>query len=138
VKSTSDQASSLAEKKAPIYQSKEASKLAQLLKAEILRNKPDYRITPAQERKWVATADLMIRRDRRTPERIAELIRWVQGDEFWMSNIVSMDKLREKFDVLELKANGSHQPAKTKPVNAADQVRKSLGLPITAPIGGGV
>jgi hypothetical protein len=92
--------------------SKEASRLAQLLKTEIRRNKPDFRITPAQERKWEQTADRMIQLDHRNYERIADLIRWAQRDEFWMSNILSMDKLREKFDALELKmelTTGGHR-----------------------------
>lgn len=45
----------------------------------------------------------MMRRDGRTEESIATLIRWAQHDEFWMSNILSMDKLRQKFDQLDLK-----------------------------------
>lgn len=74
----------------------------------------------------------MIRLDKRSPERIAQLICWAQHDEFWMLNILSMDKLREKFDALELKAHGgkSHRaPESAKPVSAAEQMRKSLGVP---------
>ena len=85
--------------------SQDACNLAALLKSEILRNKPDYRITPAQTRKWELTADRMLRIDGRTSEQIAELIRWVQRDEFWMANVLSMDTLREKFDQLTMKAD---------------------------------
>jgi hypothetical protein len=95
---------------APKENSKEASpsanRLASLLAAEIHRNKADYRITPAQQRNWGKVADLMMRRDGRTEEQIADLIRWVQRDEFWHKNILSMDKLREKFDQLEMKRAG--------------------------------
>lgn len=83
--------------------SPEAETLAELLKSEILRNKPDYRITQAQFRKWVVTADRMLRLDGRSENQIAELIHWAQHDEFWMGNILSMDRLREKFDQLEIK-----------------------------------
>jgi hypothetical protein len=75
-----------------------------LLKSEILRNKPDFRITPSQLRKWELTADRMLHLDRRTLEQIAGLIRWVQHDEFWMANVLSMDTLRDKFDQLAMKA----------------------------------
>jgi hypothetical protein len=34
--------------------------------------------------------------------RGGNLIRWVQRDEFWMTNILSMESLREKFDRLSL------------------------------------
>jgi hypothetical protein len=50
----------------------------------------------------------MLRLDGRTPEQVAKLIRWVQQDEFWMANILSMDTLREKFDQLELKRDCSN------------------------------
>jgi hypothetical protein len=46
--------------------------------------------------------------DKREPQQIADLIRWVQRDEFWMANVLSMDTLREKFDQLELKRECSN------------------------------
>lgn len=84
--------------------SHDANRLANLLKSEILRNKPDYRITMPQERNWAKTAQLMLTRDRRTPEQIENVIRWVQKDEFEMANVLSMDKLRARFDQLEMKS----------------------------------
>jgi hypothetical protein len=84
--------------------SREAVKLAALLKAEILSNKPDYRITQLQERKWTLAADRMLRIDKRKFEEAWELIRWVQKDEFWSRNVLCMDTLRKKFDQLSLNA----------------------------------
>ena len=105
--------------------SREATKLASLLKAEILRNKCDYKITQAQERRWVVAADRMLRIDKRNPEEAAELIRWAQRDEFWMANVLSMASFREKFDQLALKKSqpvrngrngkGYHSGAPQKP-----------------------
>jgi hypothetical protein len=125
-KTSSDVAGSGAQK--PKTQPSTAGlRLAQLLKTEILRNKPDYRITPAKEWNWALTADRMVGLDGRDPEAIANLIRWVQKDEFWMTNILSMDKLREKFDALELKASGPRQKiAIVKSVSAVEQKRKLL------------
>ena len=82
--------------------------LAELLRREILGNKPDYRITERQMENWARTADLMLRRDGRTEQQISDLIRWVQHDDFWKTNVLSVDKLRQKFDQLEMKsrANG--------------------------------
>jgi hypothetical protein len=97
----------------------EARKLAALLQGEIRRNKPDYRITPGAQRKWAITADRMLRLDARSYDRIAELICWCQADEFWQSNILSMEKLREKFDALEMKARngrGNGKPSITEVV----------------------
>jgi len=102
--SRSDQGGTPTSKKAAKPPSHEACKLAALLKSEILRNKPDYRITPAQIRKWELTTDRMLLLDGRSPDQIAELIRWVQHDEFWMANVLSMDTLRDKFDQLSMKA----------------------------------
>jgi hypothetical protein len=101
---SSDQAKLPSQGKTTQPPSQQACKLAALLKSEIRRNKADYRITPAQERKWEITAQRMIDIDKREPEQIAKVIRWVQHNEFEMVNVLSMDKLRERFDQLELKA----------------------------------
>jgi len=99
----SDQASSPVPRKATKEPSQDAWRLAAKLKAEILRNIPDFRITPAQERNWAIAAQRMIEIDKRDPGEIAEVIEWAQRDEFWMSNILSMEKVRKQFDVLQLK-----------------------------------
>jgi hypothetical protein len=83
--------------------SQEACRLAALLKSEILRNKADFRVTPKQERNWAVTAQRMIDLDDRKSGEIEKLIRWAQRDEFWRTNILSMDKLRDKFDQLQMK-----------------------------------
>jgi len=101
---------------------REATRLANLLAAEILNNKPDYRITPSALRNWTVTADRMIRIDERDPEKIADLIRWVQQDEFWMSNVLSMDTLREKFDQLAMKRELDVKHKKPSPVNGKSPI----------------
>jgi len=88
--------------------SQEARRLAVLLKSEILCNKADFRVTPAQERNWSVTAERMLDIDKRESQQVADLIRWVQRDEFWMANVLSMDTLREKFDQLTLKREHSN------------------------------
>jgi hypothetical protein len=90
--------------KATAKPSHEAEKLAALLAGEVRRNAPDFRITPGKQRSWTKTADRMLRLDHRSYDDVADMIRWVQADEFWHSNVLSMDKLREKFDQLLLKA----------------------------------
>jgi hypothetical protein len=113
--------------------SREAVKLADLLKSEILRNKSDYRITQQQERKWAITADRMLRIDKRKFEEVAELIPWVQRNEFWMANVLSMEKLREKFDQLMMAARAkSHAQASSAQklpsdyVPASEQMKREL------------
>lgn len=124
---TSSDRADFSSKKEPQKQlSQDAFRLAQLLKAEILRNKPDYRITPAQESSWARTADRMIRLDHRGVEKIAEIIRWTQRDEFWMANILSMSKLREKFDSLELRAAGRRKSIPTANIISDNPATRAL------------
>ena len=83
--------------------SEKADTLASLLRQRILENNPAAKITDNQKAKWAREADLMMLCDRRTEAQIRELIEWSQKDSFWLSNILSMRKLREKFDQLTLK-----------------------------------
>ncbi|QHS22019.1 DUF4373 domain-containing protein [Virgibacillus sp. MSP4-1] len=53
--------------------------------------------------KWAQDCRRMHEQDQRTYEQIEWLIRWSQADSFWKSNILSMDKLRKKFDQLIIK-----------------------------------
>ena len=53
---------------------------------------------------WINSCRLMRERDGRTAEEIKAMIDFSQFDSFWKSNILSMAKLREKFDQLWLKA----------------------------------
>ena len=76
-------------------------RLSELLLNLILSRKPDFKRPNLQS--WAKHIDRMIRLDRRTPERIEQVIRWCQQDSFWQSNILSTEKLREKFDQLDLK-----------------------------------
>lgn len=53
---------------------------------------------------WHDAARLMLDRDGRTEQEVHGAIDWCQQDEFWRSNILSMPKLREKYDQLRLQA----------------------------------
>ena len=72
----------------------------------ILKNNPSAKITASQGKSWARDADLMLRRDGRTEGQVLEVMDWSQGDNFWKSNILSMGKLRQKFDQLTLKMGG--------------------------------
>src|SRR5207248_2117329 len=76
-----------------------------LLKELILGNNPRHKpITDKQVHNWAREADLMITRDGRTEQEIESLILWTQADSFEHKNVLSMGKLRERFDHLTLKA----------------------------------
>lgn len=64
---------------------------------------------PRITKKWRDAARLMIDRDGRTPDQVHAAIDWVARSEFWRSNILSVPKLREKWDTLKLQAErGAH------------------------------
>lgn len=83
-------------------------KLAYLLRSEILTNLPDARVpraSPEGMAKWCAEINRMMRLDKRDPDEIAALIRWVQSDSFWRANILSPKKLRDKWETVKLQAH---------------------------------
>ena len=106
----------------------EAEKLAALLSGEIRRNSPNFRVTPGTQRKWAICADLMLRRDGRTYEQIAAVIRWAQADEFWHSNVLSMEKVREKFDALVLKGGLHQRPRQSIAIQSPETNPPGAGL----------
>lgn len=59
---------------------------------------------PNVTKAWRVACDRLMRLDERTPEQIERAIRWCQADDFWYRNILSMPKLREKYDRLRLAA----------------------------------
>jgi len=85
-------------------------RLSKLLLDLILERKADFQKPNLQN--WAVHIDRMIRLDNRKPEKIREVILWCQQDEGtggkwkgWQDNILSTEKLREKFDQLELEMN---------------------------------
>jgi hypothetical protein len=59
---------------------------------------------PTITAKWRTAARLMIDADGRPEDEIHRAIDWCQSDEFWRGNVLSMPKLREKYDQLKLQA----------------------------------
>lgn len=59
---------------------------------------------PAVNQKWRDAARLMLDADGRTEEGAHKAIDWCQDHEFWRANILSMPKLREKYDQLSMQA----------------------------------
>ncbi len=68
---------------------------------------------PQVTERWVTACRLMVERDGRTPDQIRRAIDWCQADEFWRANVMSMPKLREKYDQMRLQAkrNGTARPS---------------------------
>ena len=65
---------------------------------------------------WIRAARLMIDNDGRTVDQIQRCCEWLVTDSFWASNVLSLPKLREKYDQLRLNAQKDNAP-KQQPVN---------------------
>lgn len=63
---------------------------------------------PNPNKQWRDAARLLMDKDGHTEAQVAWVIDWATSDDFWRTNILSMPKLREKFDQLVLKARGSN------------------------------
>lgn len=50
--------------------------------------------------RWRTSARLLLDKDGRSLEQVLAAIRWCQDDDFWRGNVMSMPKLREKYDQL--------------------------------------
>jgi hypothetical protein len=78
-------------------------RLSKLLLQKIKTNNPGYKEPDLQS--WACHIDLMIRKDNRKPDDIEKVIIFAQSDSFWISNILSTAKLREKYDQLTMRMN---------------------------------
>lgn len=93
--------------------------LLDLLDEEIERNGGR---APQRTKKNIDAARLLLDRDGKTVEQVEAAIRWCQADEFWRSNILSMSKLREKYETLRLQA------ARTSRMGAVDAGRRAAEI----------
>lgn len=94
--------------------SPEAFRLSGVLADLIQENNPcntnlNNRKRDATVARWAADVDRLIRLDGKSPEEIERVIRWSQRDSFWKSNILSGVKLREKWNQLTVKMQGSRR-----------------------------
>lgn len=66
---------------------------------------------PAITGKWRDAARLLIDHDGRTETQVRAAIDWCQDHEFWRPNIMSMPKLRQRYDQMRLQAQRDATPA---------------------------
>jgi phage replication O-like protein O len=76
-------------------------RMAQLLFSLIQKRNTGHKKPNMQ--KWAMHIERMIRLDNRSIENIEKIIYWCQENDFWQNNILSTEKLREKYDQLMLK-----------------------------------
>lgn len=93
------------------------SELATLLFESIKKTKPD--IKNPNLKVWEKELDRMIRLDKREVGKVKKMIAWLPNNNFWSKNILSADKLREKYDRLELEMNN----VKTSPNEFKEKIK---------------
>jgi hypothetical protein len=86
----------------------EAKQLCAVLQKHIVANgfKPF-----AEGKSSLAAMERLLRIDQRTPDQVRYIIEWCQRDEFWLGNIRSPQKLRDKFDTLIAQATRNSRGA---------------------------
>ncbi|MDT0432775.1 hypothetical protein [Streptomyces salyersiae] len=72
---------------------------------------------PTITKAWRTAARLLLDKDGRTEEQVHDCIDWCQDSDFWRSNVMSLPKLREKYDTLRLQATRSGPGATVVPLN---------------------
>jgi hypothetical protein len=87
---------------------------------------------PAITEAWRREARLLLDADKRTEEQVHRAIDWCQGNSFWRGKVMSVAKLRAKYDQLRLDAEAErekgangHRPSRSRqqqaPVNPRDE-----------------
>ena len=69
---------------------------------------------PTRSKKNRDAARLLLDKDERTMAQVKAAIDYATSDEFWRSNILSMSKLREKYDTLRMRA-AQKRPGQQRP-----------------------
>ena len=78
-------------------------RLALFMLNHIQKNKPDFKEPDLQS--WSRDADLVLRVDKRNLETCKKLILWISCDSFENTKVLSISKLRKRFDYLEMEMN---------------------------------
>lgn len=96
-------------KEEPLF-SEEVLSLTELLISRIVQNNPNSRLNNSETRKtclanWCGDIDKLLRIDKRTPASVRDVINWSQSNQFWQGNILSANKLRDKWDQLTVQMN---------------------------------
>ncbi len=107
-----------------------AIRCAQVLSDMIFKNFPN-RTAPTEAilMNWAREADRIYNIDKHGWEEIFSLLEWSQVDEFWKSNILSMKKFREKWNILTAHRarGGEREGRQNKEPKGLDSLRKWAG-----------
>lgn len=83
---------------------------------------------PTITEKWRQQARLLLDADGRNEQEVHAAIDWCQSHQFWRSNILSMPKLRERYDQLRKQAmQERNAPASTRPADVINRAAVRMG-----------
>jgi hypothetical protein len=83
---------------------------------------------PSIGERWRDACRLMLDRDGRSAAQVEAVMRWASADDFWRSNILSMPKLREKFDQLSLRMRANGKVDRASEIHAQAEELRKVGL----------
>ncbi|WP_326678538.1 hypothetical protein [Streptomyces sp. NBC_01237] len=73
---------------------------------------------PTITKSWRTAARLLLDKDGRSEEQVHGAIDWCQNSDFWRSNVMSLPKLRDKYDTLRLQATRPTPGSNVVPIGA--------------------
>ena len=114
------------EKKPSVSFSEDDFRLAEFMFDHIRQVVPDFKDRKLEP--WANTIRLMRERDSVTHRRIAEVFLWANRDSFWKTNIMSPDKLREKFPQLAAKREENNNAGNQRAVGQSRSDRNDQAL----------
>jgi hypothetical protein len=76
---------------------------------------------PPIRKAWFTAARLMLDRDGRSEADVHAAIDWCQDDGFWRGNVLSLPKLRERYDQMRLQAERSSRASPQRANGSNDQ-----------------
>ncbi|WP_326698016.1 hypothetical protein OG909_12100 [Streptomyces sp. NBC_01754] len=74
---------------------------------------------PTITKAWRTAARLLLDKDGRTEDQVHGCIDWCQDSDFWRGNVLSMPKLRDKYDQLRLQATRPAPGSNVVPIGTA-------------------
>lgn len=83
----------------------DAQEVASYLLQKIQTHQPSFKVQNLKA--WVRDIDLALRVDGRTKEQLIRCINWIYGTQrgnFWIANVLSGKKLREKFNTMQMQS----------------------------------
>jgi len=95
----------------------DAQEVASYLLQKIKTNQPTFKVQNFKA--WVRDIDLALRVDGRTKEQMIGCINWIYGSprgNFWIANVLSGKKLREKFETMRMQSQ--QRQTQTQTTNA--------------------